>query len=368
MTYNLHHQTLNTLQNFLGTYLVPQNCSIAEVEESVSSGQGKVLSDNDIVAELVTEELAHIAEHLFHHAREIDVWSDTVRIALLQPHGLAHQISSLPAVHGDHTNRIKSLTAGWVENVYSTRPLVHHPYPIVNASVVVGSQRGCVPVEFTPMYFGIIPYYEFGHYHGIGGCLIEPHGFTAKPHSLDISKMVMDVNSSAGQFSATVKIQRPKFVVSIPEVVGIASSNLPSAGKSIDNGGVFDHNFNPTLPTFTPECPGDHFASREQFVDGSNCDATGIIALLRRRCMFIIACIPLNADITSEADVDNVNVHSFGNVAGLFGRHKSRVRVNGVRSESFNLQRQVFPGDAWDELLSALRMRRKCKKSNFFQQ
>ena len=364
MTFNPNQQPLKT---FFGPYFPPEDCTISKVEYSVFEGQGRILANNDIIAEMFEEELEHIPTHLFHHSREIDIWSETVGKAYLQPHGFEIKHAAVPAVYGDHADRIKHVTSGWLDAIHTTRPMKDHPYPIINAAVFVGSDRGCVPVEFTPMYFGIPPYYDNGH-HGIGGCLIEPHGFTGKPDPFEMTEQMLS-NTQGGACSSTLTIPRPQFALTIQEVLGIASSNMSTNKSNSKTGVSYDSNYYPILPTFTSECPGDHIASREQFVDGSNCDYTGIISLLRRRCSFIIACITASDDIKSlESTVADSNVHSLGGLAALFGRHVSERRVDGVKNDSFNRQRQVFASDGWDELLSALRLKRKGrKKVAFFQ-
>lgn len=362
MTFDHKEQSLS---DFLGPYITPEKCTIAAVEDSVLSGHGKILANNKILTEKFKIGLERISTGWLRHGREIDVWSETVGDAFLEPYGIDSSKSNLPALDGDHAHRVKDLTTGWVDSVHATRTVAEHPFPIVNASVFVGSVRGFLPVEFTPMYYGIIPYHEVDRCHGVGGCLIEPHGFTSKPAAFELSKQMLNQDPMSGVFCVDMDVLRPKFVLTMQEIMGISSSNMAVNADPLAEDGSFDELYYPILPTFTSECSGDRFASREQFVDGQYSDYTGIIALLRRKCKFVIACIAANADIMSD-DVENANIHNLGNLAGLFGRQRSEKGVNGVHDDVFNSQRQVFSGEAWDELLSALRFLRKSKKPLHF--
>ena len=362
MAFDQREQLLN---DFLGPYIPPERCSIAAVEGSVSTGHGKLLANNNIWEDKVKISMLNISSCFLNYDRGVDVWSNTVGSAFLEPYGIDSSTSNLPALSGDNANRVKNLTTGWVDAVHATRAVTDHPFPIVNASVVIGSARGFLPVEFTPLYYGIIPYHEFDRYHGIGGCLIEPHGFTSKPVAFELNKELLNVDPDAGIFSVSIDVPRPKFVLTTQEMLGITSSNMATNVDPLSGDNSFDELYYPTFPTFSSECPGDHFASREQFVDGKYCDFTGIIALLRRKCKLIIACVAVDRDILSD-DVENANVSNLGNLAGLFGRQRSGKNVNGVNDDAYNSQRQVFPCEAWDALLAALRSNRNSEKYFIF--
>jgi hypothetical protein len=207
-------------------------------------------------------------------------------------------------------------------------------------------------MEFTPMYFGIIPYYESQH-HGVGGCLIEPHGFTSKPDGKHLSEQI-EVNS--GKLSFDISVPQPRFPVTLHEMAGISSSYLAqSYGEKLSNFAYEMMNF-PTLPTFTYKNPGGNIATRETFVDAGGSDNSGVLALLRRKCEFIIACYTTNVAMDAQhVNLEDANVSALGHLAGLFGRQRSNQPVEMVSNESFNSQRQVFPEDCWDDLLEGLR-------------
>mmetsp|Transcript_14186 Transcript_14186/g.19411 ORF Transcript_14186/g.19411 Transcript_14186/m.19411 type:complete len:605 (+) Transcript_14186:2-1816(+) len=359
MTY---HPSKQPLDEFLGPYVPPERCTVREVEKSVSSGHGKVLADNNFIPKLLLEGFENISPTLL-HLREVDYWSETVGNAYLAPHGFNIDGSSLPALDGDHADRIRGITSSWIDTIYTARPLNEHPYPIVNGSVLVGSNRGCLPVEFTPMYHGIIPYYEDSR-RGLGGCLIEPHGFTSKPDSYDLNKQLVHEGSSDDKGRCVdLRIPQPNFAVTMHEMAGISSSYLAqSYGDKLDNTSYELANF-PVLPTFNHRGPGDSLVTKEKFVDGGGCDNSGILALLRRRCKFVIACYAMNSSVEpSILPIEDANLHSWGTLAGLFGRQKSTKRVDMVKNESYNEQRKVFASEAWDELIAALRSKRAAGK------
>ena len=361
MSYNPSDTPLDT---FLGPYVPPEKCTIEEVENSVAGGHGRVLANNDFIPTLLTEIASEALPHfLQQHERHVDFWSAAVGKAFLQQHRFDLRGSSLPAVHGAHHDRIRKITEGWVDKVYPTRPLAQHPYPIVNGSVLVGSSRGCIPMEFTPLYFGIIPHYESG-LRAVGGCLIEPHGFTSQPAPgdlrLQLEEAKLNDHSLSTTFAYDVKIPRPHFTVTMQEMVGISSSYLAQTkGEELPTL-LYEALHFPNLPTFSSQAQEDHNCSREKFLDGGGCDNTSIIALLRRRMKFIIACVATNASVDSvDPRVEDANGHSLGNVAGLFGRQWSDSKIDLVRNDSFNQQRKVFPAEKWDELLAALRAKLK---------
>ena len=360
MSYSIKNPPAD-LEEFLGQYVPPSSCTAEAVEQSVSRGHGKVLSESDVLKGYVAEHAKHFS-HLYHHSRTVNAWSEIVGNKFLKPHGFKIQSTGIPSLDGDAKVRMKTLTSGWVDDLYVARPLKEHPFPIVNGSVFVGSSRGCLPVEFTPLYFGIIPYYEDPNM-GIGGCLIEPHGFTATPDPLDLRLQMFESSSSKSgghhtpgkvarqnslvanestDFCSLIQVPKPDFTVNLHEIAGISSSNAFTT-----------HNFS-VLPTFTPLFKGDNISSREHFQDGGCCDSTGIIALLRRRCTSIIACITSTARLEYSESIADANLHSLGHLAGLFGRQVSDKRVGLVKSDSYNEQRKVFPSEAWDELRTAL--------------
>ena len=321
-------------ETFLGPYLPPEKCTVKAVEDSVSEGHGSLLANSDFVPSLIKELFEEkFIPSAFHHSREVDFWSQTVGKAYLAKHGFDVHGSSLPALEGDHAERIRELTKGLVDNIYTARPLESHPYPIVNGSVLVGSERGCVPVEFTPLYYGIVHYYEDDH-RGIGGCLIEPHGFTAKPETAQFKDQVATaaVMPAKQNHCMNIKVFEPPFPLTLHEMTGISSSFLAQTkGDKLDDA-QYEKAHYPIFPTFTYKCPEDvpfdRVTSREKFVDGGSCDNTGVIALLRRKCTFIVSCVAMNNPMNiTEPALEDANGHAMSHVAALFGRQHSSTKI-----------------------------------------
>jgi len=90
-----------------------------------------------------------------------------------------------------------------------------------------------------------------------------------------------------------------------------------------------------------------------QFVDGANTDNTGVLALIRRNCTKIIACLangnPIDGDdITSEA------ANTMGSLAGLFGTQYND-KISYDANNAINEQRKVFESSEWNDLVKVLR-------------
>lgn len=359
------------LSNFLGPYLPPNKCSIKEVKKAAGTGFCKILAEKDDLFDSVKNAIWRPLHAL--QSTTVDFWSNAVGNAYLKPLGFNTSGTTLPALFGEHADRIRTLTAGWIDNVYTARPLQEHPFPIVNAAVHVGHKRGCVPVEFTPLYYGVVPRYET-KYHGIGGCLIEPHGFTATPDAFNLNRQLVKGNIEAGNMAFDLDIPRPLDPITVHEIAGISSSFLPvfrddddEDNKGSVSGVSYDTLNFQTIPTFSYTSPVGELTTRETFVDGRACDNTGILALLRRKCSFIIAGIVANSSLDKDSPAaEDANDNSLGHVAALFGRQASDKAVNYVQNGSFNEQRKVFDSEGWDELIGALRAKQRGKYEYVF--
>ena len=343
-----------SLEEFLGPYVAPNECIEATVQRSVAAGHGRVLSDSDLTSSSLTEQARRFSfsPYLKQTSRKVSSWCEAVGKSFLKPHGFKLAKWGIPELsHGAERDQVRAQTSGWVQERYTARDLQEHPFPILNSAVFVGGMRGCLPAEFTPLYYGVIPYYESASGQGdgqaVGGCLIEPHGFTARPDPLDLRLQLAESSKGPG-CSVEVRLPRPEVTVTMQEIAGMSSvSYFRTRDFSV-------------FPTFNALYKGDTITSCERFQDGCGCDSTGIISLLRRKCRFVLACLPASAALLEEGGGEDVpledaNRHSLGNLAGLFGRQASDRRVNKVTSESFNEQRKVFPSESWDQLLAALR-------------
>ena len=109
----------------------------------------------------------------------------------------------------------QALSTNLVDRVYPCRSLDTFPFPILNGSVILeGTTRQAVPIEFTPMYYGIPILVKNAKGDVLGGAFIEPLGFCH------------DENNVIATKSGTITIKHPKSVVSVVEQSGIASHAL----------------------------------------------------------------------------------------------------------------------------------------------
>jgi len=135
------------------------------------------------------------------------------------------------------------------------------------------------------------------------------------------------------------------------EISGISSSALAQEFSGI----TIRNEYIPHFVYDFFDFPEQQFFSNgvQRFVDGANTDNTGVLALIRRNCTKIVACLangnPINDDdITSEA------ANTMGSLAGLFGAQKND-KISNDANDAINEQRQVFETEKWNELVKALR-------------
>ena len=178
------------------------------------------------------------------------------------------------------------------------------PFTIVNGTLLVGGRRQSVPIEFTPLYYGSLVTCSEGCENPIDGVLIEPHAFTSV-----VSKDIV-LNAKSGDVLTVIE---PQNLLTIHEISGISSCNLAQTkGDSLSDISYDLANF----PSF------EYFGNgRQKMVDGGSSDNTGILALLRRDCKSIVACLSCNLTVDMEDSVlCDANAHSLGTLAALFGR------------------------------------------------
>ena len=208
-------------------------------------------------------------------------------------------------------------------------------------SIMTGGKRQCIPVEFTPLYYGAPVDADEGCDKKLKSILVEPHGFSTKVSSEFANSL---------KNGDTVLLDQPNEVITIHESSGVSSGYLAQTkGVKMSQTEYKSANF----PVF--ECFG---SGEARMVDGGSTDNTGILALLRRNCKSVIACLASNLSVNDPASED-ANVTALGTLAGLFGRQKSTGLVDLVDNEWYNRTRQVFPSQRWDELLDVWRKKLK---------
>ena len=331
------------LETFLGTVLSPSDCSKDNLEASVTAGgHAEVLAKCNFIPSVVEDFVKNEATKLLRPG-QIDWWSHAVGSVFFEPHGIAVTRPTLPTVPGPQQGLSESEAAASGvarEHVYPCRPLADFPYPIVNGTVLVGGTRMGVPIEFTPLYYGIPPKVTTTGGVALGGALVGPPAACyAGPQSV-----------AAGASGPVGLPSTPSAVISVVEQAGISSAFLAQQyGDSLSDK-TFELASFPLKPYWSPTAGT---SSTVKLADGRGTDNTGVLALLRRRCSFIVVCLANNMSVTS--DMTDANTSALGTLAGLFGRQQSSTPVDTVCNDDYNTQRRVFPPEKWDELLAGLR-------------
>lgn len=336
-----------SVDEFLGgidSIISPEECTIHKIENwnNVKGSHALALKNSNFILSAVAEFVDNLPKSLAGE-HQVDWWSEACGTSFIAPHGIKCAVnSSLPCLYGNDMHHIQNKLQylGFKDVIYySTRPMNSHPYPIINGSVLVGGDRQVIPVEFTPLYYGCPVSSNQGCAKSVQSVLVEPHAFSSVISS-DVLKM-----TESGEY---ITIENPRNILSLHELVGISSANLAQEkGDELSDKAYNLANF----PEF--EYCGNGI---QKFVDGGATDNTGILALLRRDVRNIIACLSCNNSVSESNDViADPNLSSMGTLAGLFGRAVCKDPVNLVNQEWYNAQRQVFPTEAWDELLAALR-------------
>jgi hypothetical protein len=221
-------------------------------------------------------------------------------------------------------------------NLYQTSAF---PFPIYVATAYPeGDKPGiAAPFEFTPFYAGIpMNPHIFGNKNfDTGGGHAEYRVFNSSVKDPYIPPPLPPATSQdPPNYHYQVKLPDPGNVLNIAEVTGISSSffgaavvNLGWRQNLVDQiigrlPGVPLHVKRFTNPTtYQYWSPVSGGPSRGlAFVDGGLFDNTGVLALLRRNCSCIIACVASDAAINDEDPETNRN--RFGDLAALFGQYQ----------------------------------------------
>ena len=353
LTYISSGQSPTTIHKYLGSRLEPHECSIKNLKSSVlASEYGEMLLRSNFIPTML-EELGNRFRVDSLNTNSIDFWSKTVARCFytdVQPNGSCHH-RILPTLSAKKKPSLHELAT----NVCTVRDIKTFPFPIMNGSLVLNDKdRYAIPVEFTPMYYGISPKVTLSTGECIGGSLIEPIGFTSKISRTEIEEEMNKHNINHHKHRINMNIPKPKSVIGITEISGISSQNLAQTlGATLSDFQYKMLDF-PDFPYWTPDTGHSGVG---KFVDGGFIDNTGVLALLRRDCTFIVACMASNMSVVaSDEECCDANVHALGGFANLFGVQKSK---QGSVSEStdtkINLESHVFPSDQWEVLLRGLR-------------
>jgi len=335
------------IDDFLGGFIEPEDCTKEKIEHwnNTADSHASALKNANFIHSAISEFFDNLPKTVS-GKHQVDWWSEACGDTFLTSHGIKCSAnSSLPRMHGKDREMQSALHNQLLQmefddfKYYCTRPMDTIPYPIINGSILVGGNRAAIPVEFTPLYYGTpVSNCEAGG-KSITSVLVEPHAFSS------IVSHDFLVEAKSGKFST---VPKPKNLLTLHEAIGISSANL--AETKGDNMSDFQYN----LANF-PEM--EYFGNgKQKFVDGCSTDNTGILALLRRDVRSVIACLSSNCSLSeSDAVLLDPNASTMGTLAGLFGRAECPQPVDMVNQEWYNKQRKVFPPEAWDDLLAALR-------------
>jgi len=126
------------VSKFLGSSFPPEECTLQRLEvEALKDGtHAKILSDSTFITKMI----GYFVENMFERVVDsrshmIDFWSEAVGNSFFKPHGI------------DCSGSLQSL------QFQKSSPAI--PYPIINGSILVGGSRGAIPIEFTPLYYGV---------------------------------------------------------------------------------------------------------------------------------------------------------------------------------------------------------------------
>jgi len=326
-----------SLDQFLGRSVKPEQLNLGMIPKLCGSSHLKVLSQSNFMAAMLANAMSAVPQSelgLIKGGSNVDWWSKTVGNSFFVglPRGYN---STVCAISKAKASEVEKSLKGMVKKVCAARK--NAPFLIMNGCILVGGDRGCIPLEFTPLYYGVPSAFK-----DIDAVFVEPVGYCAS----DVTRDQLSRIESGS--ATTVTVSR---VVAIHECSGISSSNIAQThGDDVEAKAYESANF-PMIPCFS--------AGLQRCVDGGSADNTAILAVLRRGCRNIIAGLACNLSV-AEDSVEDANVHSLGTLAGLFGRMKLKVpgtKVDQVTESDYNSQRVVFPSEAWDELIAGMRQR-----------
>ena len=218
------------------------------------------------------------------------------------------------------------------------------PFPIINATMYINNNVLALPIEFTPLYYGISSSIEFDNLK-IGSFYIEPIGFTSINSLREANIMTNYINTFDHNVNDYIEIdvQEPTHIISISKQMGISSNAIAEICELKIND---NQNKKLDFPILNYYDPSGYFNNQTRLCDGGLIDNTGIIALIKRQVKNIIFCgsCPYVSNIIS-CNIDESNIAS--NFAGLFGVAESSRDIY-INTNKYN---KIFDSDKWDELI-----------------
>lgn len=357
LTYLMNREEVNT---YLGPYIPPNECTRATLKSRAALGShANRLADANIITKFLYKEM---------HRQVTGGVRSTYCRSVAETFFSDLVLNKETKTQGDVSITARQLRP----NPYTY--LRSLPYPIMTGSIFVGGKDLYLPLEFTPLYYGLPArkcIEEIGLLNKlccclsakkvvgeVGGYLIEPHGFVVD-HGWE--KYVPTVTykpsqtseicstSTAEQTVETLSVINSKRKISLSECSGISSSAVSSAshggGLSVDTADFLGF---PGLNIWDPITGKGPFV---RLGDGGVLDNYGIMSLLRRKMNKMIICC---------AGIDRVDGDiqaSFYDLASFFGARTLQKAADGSTAEQANKRDQVFPKECFAELFNGLKKR-----------
>ena len=200
------------LTKFLGEYLYPDECTIANLITSVKSEDcfGSCLTDDAVLSNLIS------FENCIPGIDSRDLWSNLVGKLFFKKFGLNNSQSYPAMCKSDLSTHYRPYENPKFPIDYCL-PMSQIPFPIINADIQIDNIGGVLPIEFTPLYYGIPIQYNIINNKKeiiINSYLIEPISFLSIPKKLEMNSNII-MNST--NKSTTVILSYLTSLVSISE-------------------------------------------------------------------------------------------------------------------------------------------------------
>eukprot|EP00300_Choanocystis_sp_HF-7_P042525 c9269_g1_i1.p1 GENE.c9269_g1_i1~~c9269_g1_i1.p1 ORF type:complete len:650 (-),score=151.20 c9269_g1_i1:140-2089(-) len=308
------------VEQFLGLYVPPEQCDLSRMDKY----------KYDCVFGNILHHMHHVVRRFVKavlRGRFKGAIAEVLCSSLLHPLNLADIRGIMSLTTSD-----KMLNAGAMPYVVPQ----DRPFPIINCSILLPNDpMRFHPFEFTPMYCGSVAKREYDG-RVIGGCLMEPMGFNS-PKPLDLVEDDEDGFVSCATHN----------LVSLQEMVGASASFVSVALQQLK---VLDDL--PFSNDYNYWCSPDDDERTLAFSDGGGFDNIAILPLLRRRVSKILCLVAAAENNHMTPDDD----HDFNmlDVATLFGAARPDLELFAVRGDDLNKRCQVFPTEAYKDLLASL--------------
>lgn len=326
------------LDDFFGEYVPPNDLTIEKLSKIDDNNFSSLLPNNNFYIDGIENFIFDKFESDKYNGKNF--WSDTIRSAFFTKYKLDNY-NSVPKMKSEDKNQdVKS---------YDLRNDV--PYPIINGTAFLDTKTDCMPIEFTPLYYGLPGKLMVDNDIIIGNSYIEPIGFTSVKDNDTANRLSHKLSKIKTKNIINIPTTIPDNKISLLESVSISSSSI-AASTSYSLSDKMYKFLDFTISNYYN--PPNFFTDKLRLCDGSLYNNSGIPALVRRNVKKIIFCCSNNMTITNYS---NISKSVLGvNLAGLFGVATSENNLyNGISIEQFNKHSQIFESKKWDELCNKIK-------------